>query len=188
MAGGDSAGPRRSAPARYSPSGQYHGGVLTPPSDSPDWLAISSVDLPIAEAYAWAIRPDCGGIVMFSGTARDHSDGRPDVSVLEYEAYEEHVVPRLASIATEARARWQDLGRVVMIHRVGTVPVGESAVIVVVSAPHRDHAFAAARFAIDSLKASVPIWKREVWGEGESWGLEAQHIVDVGAEGPGGGS
>jgi molybdopterin synthase catalytic subunit len=67
----------------------------------------------------------------------------------------------------------------VLLHRVGGVPIGESAVVVVVSSPHRPDAFAAARFCIDAVKASVPIWKRESWDGGESWGLEAQHLVDA---------
>jgi molybdopterin synthase catalytic subunit len=117
--------------------------------------------------------------VVFSGTARDHADGRPGVSLLEYEAYAEAVIPRLEAIVERARTEWPDLGRLALLHRVGPVPVGESAVVVVASAPHRDAAFAAARFGIDSLKATVPIWKREHWEGGESWGLEAQHLVDV---------
>lgn len=98
---------------------------------------------------------------------------------MEYEAYEEHVVPRLADIAAEMRSRWPELGRVVLLHRTGEVAVGESSVVVVASAPHRPAAFEAARFGIDTLKATVPIWKRERWNEGESWGLEAQHITEV---------
>ena len=66
-----------------------------------------------------------------------------------------------------------------LLHRVGVVPVGESSVVVVASAPHREEAFAAARFGIDTLKATVPIWKRETWKDGESWGLEAQHITEI---------
>lgn len=151
--------------------------MLPPTSDT--WLGLTEDDLPVAEAYAWAVRPDCGAVVLFSGTARDHSAGRADVSVLEYEAYEEHVVPRLRAIATEVRVRWPSVGRIAMIHRVGSVAIGESAVIVAVSAPHRDAAFHAARFCIDTLKSSVPIWKREEWAGGKSWGLEAQHIADV---------
>jgi molybdopterin synthase catalytic subunit len=147
--------------------------------DGDTWLGLSAEDLPLAAAYAWAVRPDCGGVVLFSGTARDHSDGRPDVTVLEYEAYDEQVVPRFAAIAGEARRRWPSLGRLVMLHRTGRVPVGESAVVVVASAPHRGDAFEAARYCIDSLKSTVPIWKREQWRDGESWGLEAQHITEV---------
>jgi molybdopterin synthase catalytic subunit len=145
------------------------------------WLGLSSSPLPVAEAVLWAVRPDCGGLVLFSGTARDHADGRPGVERLEYEAYETQVVPRLRGVADEARVRWPTIGRIALLHRTGVLEVGESAVVVVVSAPHRAEAFEAARFCIDTLKASVPIWKRETWAGGESWGLEAQHIVDAGA-------
>jgi molybdopterin synthase catalytic subunit len=145
------------------------------------WLGLSSSPLPVAEAVSWTVRPDCGGLVLFSGTARDHAEGRPGVERLEYEAYESQVVPRLREVADEARVRWPTLGRIALLHRTGVLEVGESAVVVVVSAPHRAEAFEAARFCIDTLKASVPIWKRETWAGGESWGLEAQHIVDAGA-------
>jgi molybdopterin synthase catalytic subunit len=101
------------------------------------------------------------------------------VTGLEYEAYDEQVVPRLRAIAVEIRSRWPDVGRIALLHRIGPVPIGESAVVVVVSSPHRAEAFAAARFGIDALKATVPIWKRERWDGGESWGLEAQHLVDA---------
>lgn len=133
----------------------------------------------MAPAYAWAVRPNCGAVVLFSGTARDHSVGRDDVSLLEYEAYEQHVVPRLSAIADEARVRWPDIVRVLMWHRTGRVEIGDTAVVVVVSSPHRDAAFSAGRFCIDALKASVPIWKRETWRDGESWGLEAQHLTEA---------
>lgn len=145
------------------------------------WVGLTPSPLPVAEAVAWAVRPDCGGLVLFSGTARDHAEGRPGVERLEYEAYESQAVPRLRAVADEARVRWPPIGRVALLHRTGVLEVGESAVVVVVSAPHRAEAFEAARFCIDALKRSVPIWKRETWAGGESWGLEAQHIVDVGA-------
>lgn len=150
-----------------------------PPADADTWTGLVDGPLPVAEASAWAVIPSCGAVVTFSGTARDHSAGRQEVSRLEYEAYESQVVPRLDEIAATARKRWDDLGRIVLLHRIGEVPITESAVVVVVSSPHRDHAFEAARFAIDTLKGTVPIWKREDWAEGSSWGLEPQHITDV---------
>lgn len=153
---------------------------LVPP-EGDTWLGLSAGPLPVAEALSWATRPDCGGLVLFSGTARDHAEGRPGVERLEYEAYDAQVVPRLGAVADEARARWPAVGRIALLHRTGVLEVGESAVVVVVSAPHRAEAFEAARFCIDTLKRSVPIWKRETWADGESWGLEAQHIVDAGA-------
>ena len=163
----------------------YHYGVLTPPDDRNDWLGLTDDALPVGRAADWAVLPNCGAMVLFSGTTRDHAPGREGVEQLDYEAYGEHVVPRLADIAAKMREHWPTLGRVVLLHRVGLVAVGESSVVVVASSPHRPEAFAAARFGIDTLKASVPIWKRERWKDGESWGLEAQHITDVeGAGGP----
>jgi molybdopterin synthase catalytic subunit len=154
---------------------------LTPPSQGDDWVGLSDAELPVAGAGEWAVLPRCGAVVTFSGTARDHAEDRPDVDRLEYEAYEEQVVPRLGEIAAEARRRWPDLGRLVLLHRVGVVPIGESSVVVVASAPHRDAAFEAARFGIDAVKATAPIWKRERWSGGESWGLAAQPVTSVGA-------
>ncbi len=143
------------------------------------WIGLSESSLPLDMVLSWVGRPDCGGIVLFSGTARDHSEGRAGVTVLEYEAYVKQVTPRLEALVDEARVRWPDIGRVAVLHRVGRVEIGESAVVAAVSAPHRDEAFAAARFCIDGLKATIPIWKREVWEGGESWGLEAQHITEA---------
>lgn len=100
---------------------------------------------------------------------------------LEYEAYESQVAPALARLAAEMHRRWPSLGWIALLHRHGTLVVGDVAVVVVVSSPHRDDAFEAARFGIDTLKSSTPIWKREVWADGESWGLEAQHLSAVDA-------
>jgi len=153
---------------------------LEPPVSGDTWLGLSSSPLPVQEASQWVVDPSCGAVVVFTGTARDHSSGRDGVTRLEYEAYESQVVPRLSEIVDRARERWPDLARIVLLHRIGEVPLTEAAVVVAVSSPHRGEAFEAARFGIDTLKATVPIWKREDWSEGSSWGLEAQHIVDVG--------
>jgi len=154
-------------------------GMLRPPPAGGTWLGLSGEPLPVAEASAWAVSPDCGAVVVFTGTARDHAPGRPGVDLLTYEAYEEHAVPRLAAVADEMRQRWADLGRIAMLHRIGDVAVGEAAVVVAVSSPHRDNAFDAARYGIYALKSTVPIWKRERWEGGESWGLEAQHLTEA---------
>lgn len=158
-------------------------GTTQPGAASPEtgdtWTALFEGPLPVEGASAWAVLPSCGAVVTFNGTARDHSVGREGVSKLEYEAYEEQVVPRLDEIAVTARHRWSDLGRIALLHRIGEVPITESAVVVAVSSPHRANAFEAARFCIDTLKETVPIWKREDWSEGSSWGLEPQHIADV---------
>src|SRR5258707_7792636 len=85
-----------------------------------DWLGVSESPLPVDRAMTWATLPRCGGIVTFCGTVRDHSEGRPGVTVLEYEAYLEQVIPRLTTVAEEARDRWSEIGRLVLLHRVGT--------------------------------------------------------------------
>ena len=135
--------------------------------------------MPLEAAVAWANRPHCGAVVMFSGNARDNSPERPEVYELTYEAYEAEAEGRLAAVAHQARERWPDLGRLALLHRTGTLKVGDAAVVVVASAPHRQEAFSAARFCIDALKATVPSWKLERWAGGESWGREAQHLSDI---------
>jgi molybdopterin synthase catalytic subunit len=152
---------------------------VIPPDSGDDWLGLTSDALPIGTIYEWCVRPDCGAIVLFSGTVRDHAEHRTDVEYLEYEAYDEMVVPKLAEIVAETRARWADIGRIALIHRVGRLELGESSVVASVSAPHRPEAFVAARFAIDALKVSVPVWKREVWPGGTDWGTNASELVDA---------
>jgi molybdopterin synthase catalytic subunit len=143
---------------------------LLPPATG-DWIAVSEHPLPANEATNWAILPGCGGVVTFCGTVRDHSDGRPGVSSLEYEAYVEQVVPRLTEVAVVARSQWPDIGRLVLLHRIGQLVVGEISVVVVASTPHRAEAFAASKFCIDTLKHTVPIWKRENWVGGSDWSV-----------------
>lgn len=143
------------------------------------WVGLFEVPLPTEQAIAWASLPECGAVVAFFGNARDHAPGRPQVSKLEYEAYEQHALPRLLKVADAARGKWQSVVRLALLHRTGVLEIGDSAVIVVASAPHRQEAFEAAKFCIDTLKKSVPIWKREHWSDGESWGLEAQHIEEL---------
>jgi molybdopterin synthase catalytic subunit len=158
---------------------------LTPPGAGADeaasetWLALTTSPLAVAEVYEWSVRPDCGAVVLFSGTVRDHAEGRPGVAHLTYEAYEEQVVPRLAAIATEIREQWPATGRIALLHRTGRLELGTSSVIVAVSAPHRGEAFEAARFGIDTLKATVPIWKQETWDGGQDWALGAQSVTEV---------
>jgi len=151
------------------------------PLTGDDWLALSDGELPVGAAYEWAVRPDCGAVVLFSGTVRDRAEGRSGVEHLTYEAYEEAVVPRFADIVAEARTRWPSVGRIALLHRTGRLTVGESSVLAVASAPHRPEAFDAARYTIDALKASVPIWKHEAWGEESAWGTGATPISGAGS-------
>jgi molybdopterin synthase catalytic subunit len=142
-------------------------------------VALTDQVLPLGAVADWAVRPDCGAVVTFTGTVRDHADGRSGVSRIVYEAYAEQVVPRLDAIAVEARTRWPVLGRIALLHRIGPLDLEEASVVVAVSAPHRPEAFEAARFCIDTLKATVPIWKQESWEGGEDWGLGATPIAEV---------
>lgn len=150
-----------------------------PPERGDDWLGLTDAELPVGEIYQWCVRPDCGAVVLFSGTVRDHADGRSDVTHLEYEAYDEMVEPKLAAIVAEARTRWPAVGRIALVHRTGRLSLGESSVVAAVAAPHRPEAFEAARFAIDALKVSVPVWKREIWADGSDWGTDAAELVDA---------
>lgn len=109
----------------------------------------------------------CGAICVFHGVTRNHNLGR-EVDFLEYEAYPEMALPAMSAIVEEIARRWPDT-RAAMTHRVGRVDIGEASVVIAVSAPHRADAFEACRFAIDTLKTTVPVWKKEVWSDGESW-------------------
>ncbi|CAB4896671.1 unannotated protein [freshwater metagenome] len=147
--------------------------------DSNVWLEITDTTLDVGAVYDWSVTDSCGAVVLFSGTVRDHSEGRTGVHTLSYEAFEEEVIPKCREIVSEMKNQWSDLGRIALIHRVGDLKLGESSVLVVVSAPHRPEAFEAARFGIDALKATVPIWKREAWATGSDWALGAQHVTTV---------
>jgi len=112
-------------------------------------------------------RPDCGALVTFEGTTRSPSDGRI-VKLLEYEAYEARATAQLRALDSEAAEKWS-LGGVVAMHRTGAVPIGQSSVFVACSSPHRAEAFEAARWLIDTIKADVAIWKKEIFEDGEAW-------------------
>jgi molybdopterin synthase catalytic subunit len=145
------------------------------------WTEVTSRPLPVAEVLAWATVPSCGGLAVFVGTVRDHAEGRPGVVRLEYEAYQPAAQSALVAIATEARHRWPEIGRIALVHRTGPLAVGEASVVVAVCTPHRAEAFAAARWCIDTLKESVPIWKREAWADGEAWATDAHPLREVGS-------
>ena len=152
--------------------------TLTPPT-SDDWIALTDQSLDVGIATDWVALPGCGAVVVFSGLVRDHADGSSGVTHNDYEAWAEQVIPRLTAVADEARRRWPDLGRVALWHREGRVLLSESSVVVAVSSPHRGAAFDACEFAIDTLKESVPIWKKEFFDGGSQWARSAQHITDV---------
>lgn len=111
--------------------------------------------------------PGAGGTTLFIGTTRNQNHGRV-VDRLEYEAYEAMALDEMRRIGDAIGRRWPVVA-VSMVHRVGVVPVGQASVAVAVSAAHREDAFAACRYGIDTLKATVPIWKKEFYQGGESW-------------------
>jgi molybdopterin synthase catalytic subunit/molybdopterin converting factor small subunit len=108
-----------------------------------------------------------GGIATFTGTVRRQSRGR-EVTRLEYEAYAEMAEDVMTELATDLQGRY-DLCKLAIHHRVGTLGIGEASVVIAVSAPHRQDALAACKDAIDRLKETVPLWKKEVYEGGEEW-------------------
>lgn len=129
--------------------------------------------------------PRCGAICVFEGTTRDVHEGRP-VAGLSYEAYRPMAEAELARVADEVAGRHPAVVRVALVHRVGDVPLGEASVAVAVSAPHRAEAFSACRDAIDTLKARVPIWKRERYRDETPtrWVTNAESAVSAPDEDP----
>jgi len=139
-----------------------------------DWIQVTAEALSeraVAEAVGDA---GAGAIVLFSGVVRDHTGGRR-VKFLEYEAHAPMAEAKMREIATAVRARWPDVVRIAIIHRTGRLEVGESSVMIALSSPHRRQAFEACHFAIDTLKETVPVWKKEYFEDGEVWvGLQSE--------------
>ncbi|HED66363.1 MAG TPA: hypothetical protein ENJ09_12515 [Planctomycetes bacterium] len=142
---------------------------------------LSADPLDPEDARRRVAHPSAGAIVVFTGTTRDHNRGE-EVTRLDYEAFEEMAGAEMARIFQAcneqygpASARPGGLGpealtlRMLCLHRTGTVEVGEPSVVIAVSSPHRDAAFRAARFLIDELKKSVPLWKKECYADGHHW-------------------
>ena len=152
----------------------YHGAVHPPRSRSGRLDRVTDEPLPVDDATAWATTPASGAVVVFLGVVRDHADGRAGVTGLTYEAYEEEAVAEARRVAAEARRRWpvDRAPRAAAPHR--RPRALRASVAVVVSSPHRAEAFEAARFCIDTLKETVPIWKREHWEGGSDWGTGAR--------------
>lgn len=134
-----------------------------------DQVFVTHDQLDVGALVAWATRPDCGAVVTFLGVVRDHADGRTGVESITYEAYEARAVAVLDEVVADARVRWPELGPIAVVHRVGRVPLSDASVAVVVAAPHRAAAFAAAQHCIDTLKETVPIWKQEHAASGDAW-------------------
>ena len=131
-------------------------------------IAITPHPIDPAAVEAAVSRPEAGAVLTFSGVTRNNFDRRL-VTGLRYEAYEPMAISMMEAIRDEALARWPG-ARVAMVHRIGQVDVGETSVVIAVSTPHRDACYAVSRFAIDALKARVPIWKKEQYADGaDAW-------------------
>jgi len=121
-----------------------------------------------AQALADTVaRPDAGGIAVFLGVVRNNNLGR-EVDYLEYDAYPEMAERQMRVIAEEVQGRWP-IAAIAMRHRIGRLEIGEASVGIAVSSAHRKEAIEACHYAIDRLKQIVPIWKKEVWADGEEW-------------------
>ena len=137
-----------------------------------DWIQLHADPIATAPVIEFVTDPEAGGIAVFLGTTRAEPgpEGQPLVA-LDYEAYPEMARQQMELLARQARQRWP-IRRLALLHRTGRVRVGEPSVIIAVSTPHRADAFAACRWLIDTLKADVPIWKKESWADGSARWVE----------------
>lgn len=134
---------------------------------------ITTEPLSLDDAARRVTRADCGAVATFAGVVRGETatgEGVRGTDFLEYEAYSSMAVAKLAQIGDEIRAQWPRVQLVCILHRVGRLEIGEPSVVIAVSTPHRnDGCFEACRYAIERLKAIVPIWKQENWSDGQVW-------------------
>lgn len=130
-------------------------------------ITIQDQSIDSAALLAQVSDPACGAAALFLGIVRDHHEGK-SVRYLEYEAYKPMAEKVLAEIAEEIGKRW-DVRKMALVHRVGRLEIGETAVAVVVSTPHRKDSFEACRYGIDEIKVRAPIWKKEYYVGGEHW-------------------
>lgn len=131
------------------------------------FIAISDSDLSVAGCRDLVAGVEFGGIVIFEGSVRNQTKGK-EVLKLEFEAYNSMAEKEMNNIAKEALLKFE-IGKICIHHRVGVLEPGELPVVIAVSAPHRNAAFEACKFAIDELKERVPIWKKEIFKDGEVW-------------------
>ena len=130
-------------------------------------IELKSTPLSISEAETFVESPDAGGTVVFIGTVRNKTQAKPVIR-LEFEAYEPMAISEMRKIAADALTLFS-ITKVAIHHRVGGLDIGEIAVVIAVSAPHRGAAFDACEYCIDTLKLTVPIWKKEIFEDGDVW-------------------
>jgi len=128
---------------------------------------VTTKALNLQELIDYVTDPEAGAVATFIGTTRNNNEGRR-VLALDYEAYPEMAEKELVRLGEEAKNKWP-ICRMAIVHRIGPVQITEASVVIAVSSAHRDAAFAACRFAIEEIKRTVPIWKKEVFEGGEVW-------------------
>lgn len=133
-----------------------------------DWCQILSTPLPTSQAIDFAHDDAAGGVAIFLGTTRaEIKSPAQSLIALDYEAYGDMAQKQLEDLAARAREKWPII-KLALLHRTGRVALGEPSVVIAVSTPHRAQAFDACRWLIDTLKAEVAIWKKEVWSDGNT--------------------
>lgn len=134
-----------------------------------DTIDIQVLDTPLSTAACeqFIASPSAGGLVVFIGTVRNQTKGKP-VKYLEFESYAPMAISEMTKIAQSISEKWDAL-KVAIHHRTGNLGIGEIAVIIAVATPHRKAAFEACQYAIDTLKETVPIWKKEHFEDGAVW-------------------
>ena len=128
---------------------------------------VTDKQIDLQELVNYVSDPAAGAIATFIGTTRNNNEGRK-VIALDYDGYVQMAEKELARIGDDAKTKWP-ICRMAIVHRLGPVQITEASVIIAVSAGHRDAAFAACRFAIEEIKKTVPIWKKEMYEGGEVW-------------------
>lgn len=128
---------------------------------------ITRKPIDLSALYRAVAFPGAGAVILFSGVVRDNAQGK-SVDHLEYEAYPEMAEQSMRDILAEIKTRWPDT-RVAMAHRIGRLRIEDASLVIAVASPHRPEAYAASRFAIERVKAILPVWKKEFWTDGEHW-------------------
>ncbi len=165
VSGGENRSPD-SGGEHHSPSGDEEQSAPDRGEDDPHFL-VTDQPLDVQALHEFVLCPQAGAVSLFVGVVRDNNLGR-NVDYLEYEAYPPMAVTKMREIAAELRERWT-VSDVAMQHRTGRLEIGEASVAIAVSSPHRKEGIEACHYAIDRLKQIVPVWKKEVWTDGESW-------------------
>ena len=132
---------------------------------------VASEPISVDDVVARLVHPSVGAVTTFVGVVRGRTGGR-ETQHLVYEAYPKMAEEQLRHIGDEIHQQWTGIREVAIVHRIGRLEIGETIVVIAVSSPHREETFDAVHYAIDRLKEIVPIWKKEVWSDGEAWRTE----------------